>query len=309
MRRRQRHQVKPTAATHFPSLSRGPDVNQNAYMFAEDVHLAVMPIGGRTEKHKNFAVAVEGPTNACERARDVLGGIGRFDRHNLAGMACDAVEEIARQLAWEGQAVFEIIQDDGEVTHVHGFTSKRLVRIPGWFLQIIPRGDRDLWKKKWVIIPAGRIWKLEMPSVLGGRKGYKMVLTRLRRFERLGPHFWKEDLERGDQSKYFNFQQYVMTAEVYYGRVTRTWGWNRRDWSQERSTEFFTFYKMVTFRWAQAVLREHVISEINGLFVRLGMDCILRVSGLPTSDEILGVRGELLSGNISFSRVADIVTI
>ena len=100
-----------------------------------------------------------------------------------------------------------------------------------------------------------------------------------------------------------------MATEIYYGQVTKTWGWNRRDWSQERSTEFFTFYKMVTFRWAQAVLREHVVSEINGLFMRLGMSCILRVSGLPTSDEILRLRGELLSGNISFSRVADIVTI
>ena len=196
MRRRQSHQIKPTAATHFPSLSRGPDLNQNVYMFVEDVHLAAIPIGGRTEKHKNFAVEIEGPTDACERARDVLGEIGRFERHDLAGIACDAVDQIATQLAWEGQAVFEIISDDGGGTHVHGFTSKRLVSFPGWFLQIIPRGDRDLWKKKWVAIPARRIWYLEMPLVLGGRKGYEMVLKKLRRFEHLGPHFWREDLER-----------------------------------------------------------------------------------------------------------------
>lgn len=60
MRRRHPSQAKPTVATRFPSLSRGPDINQNVHMFTQDVHLAVMPMGGRTEKHKDFAVTLEG---------------------------------------------------------------------------------------------------------------------------------------------------------------------------------------------------------------------------------------------------------
>lgn len=309
MGRRQGHQIAPTVATHFPSLSAGIDMNPNAHMFTEDVHLAVMPIGGRTERNKNFAVALEGSPDACERARALLGELAKFDRHDLAGVVCDAVGEIAKHLAWEGCAVYEIIPDDSGITHVHGFTSHRLVRLPGWFLQFIPRGDWEMWKKKWVVISASKIWHLEMPSVLGGQKGYKTALKKLRMFENLGPPFWKKELERGEQSKNFDFQRYVSNSEIYFRQVTKVWGWNRRDWTQDRTTEFYSFYKMVNFRWAQAILREHIISEINILFSRLEMDCKLKVSGLPTSDEIVKVREELLSGSISFSQAADRVAI
>ena len=305
MSRRRNRQVKPTVATHFPSLSRGPDINPNVHMFTQDVQLAVMPIGGRTEKHKEFSVTLEGSQSEREKAEQLIGEIARYDRHDLAGMVCDAVEEVARNLAWEGCAVYEIIPGDGGVAHIHGFTSKRLMRLPGWFLQIIPRGDWKLWDKKWVVIPASKIWYLEMPSVLGGRKEYKKALKKLRRFEHLGPQFWRKDLERREQSKNFDFQRYTRNSEIYYSRVTKAWGWNRRDWSQERSTEFFSFYKMVNFRWAQAVLREHIIDELNSLFARLGMTCELKVSGLPTADDILNTKSELLDGKISFGAASD----
>lgn len=305
MRRRSAREVKPTVATHFPSLSRGPDINQNIHMFTQDVQLAVMPIGGRTEKHKEFAVSLVGSDGDREKAEQLIGEIGRYDRHDVAGMVCDAIEEIARHLAWEGCAVYELIRGDDGLQHIWGFTSKGLWRLPGFFLQIIPRGDWDLWKKKVVVVPASRIWHLEMPSALGGRRAYISVLKRLRRFEHLGPEFWKKDLERGVQSRDFDFQRYARNSEIYYGQVTKTWGWNRRDWSQERCTEFFTFYKMIRFKWAQAMLRVHIVDELNALFARLGIKCELKVVGLPAPTDILQTNSELLEGKISFGAASD----
>lgn len=309
MRRRPRHTSDPTVATHFPSLSRNPDLNQNIHMFTEDVHLAVIPIGGRTEKQKNFTVTLDGKEKECERASYIIGDLGEFDRYDLSGMVCDAVENIARHLAWEGCAVYEIATDDDGEVHVHSFTSKRLVRFPGWFLQIIPRGDWQLWEKKWVIIPASKVWHIEIPLAFGGCKGYRNTLKRLKMFEHLGPPFWKKDIEIGVQSRAFDFQKYVRSTEIYYRRITRTWGWNRRDWSQDRSTEFFAFYKMITFRWAQSVLREHIVTELNNLFNRLGIVCELKVTGLPTPSEILQIRRDLQEGTITFAQASDRVSL
>jgi hypothetical protein len=278
-------------------------------MFIEDVSLAVMPIGGRTKKHKGFAVVLEGEKDTCEQARHLIGEIDTYDRYDLTEMVCDAVNEMARHLAWEGCAVYEIIAADDSTTRLYSFTSKRLVRLPGWFLQVIPRKDWQLWKKKWTLIPSSKIWYFEMPSALGGRSGHKRTLRKLRKFDHLAPRFWRQDLERGEQSKNFDFQQYVKTTEIYFRRVTKKWGWNRRDWSQQWSVEFFNFYKMITFRWAQAVLREHIIAEINRLFSRLGMACELRICGLPTSSEILQVRRELEEGTISFGKAAEAVSV
>jgi len=309
MRRRTIREVQPTVATHFPSLSRGLDMNQNIHMFMQDVPLGVIPIGGRTENHKDFAVSLVGSAEDQEKAQQLIGEIGRYDRHDVAGMVCDAIDEIVRHLAWEGCAVYELIHGEDGSQHIWGFTSKRLWKLPWFFLQAIPRGDWDLWNKKVVVIPVSRVWYLEMPSDLGGRKGYSSVLKRLRRFEHLGPEFWRRGLEHGAQSRDFDFQRYVRNSEIYYGQVTKTWGWNRRDWSQERCTEFFTFYKMIRFKKAQAMLREHVVAELNGLFARLGIKCELQVMGLPTPEAIQQTERELSEGRITFGAASDRVRI
>lgn len=274
-------------------------------MFTQDVPSGVMPIGGRADKQKNFAVSLVGSNEDREKALQLIGEIGRYDRHGIAETVCDAINEIVRHLAWEGCAAYELIHGNDGSQHIWGFTSRRLWKLPGFFLQAIPRGDWDLWKKKVVVIPASRIWYLEMPSALGGRKGYISVLKRLRRFNHLGPEFWRKSLEHGDRSGEFDFQRYVRNSEIYYGQVTKKWGWNRRDWSQERCTEFFTFYKMLRFKRAQAMLREHVVAELNGLFVRLGIKCELQVTGLQTSEDIQQTELELAEGRITFGAASD----
>jgi len=278
-------------------------------MFTEDVHLAVMPIGGRSSKKHEFSITLNGSKEECERAQQLIGNIAQYDRHDLTGSICDAVEEIARRLSWEGCAVYEIIPDESDVPYLYGFTSWNLVRIYGWFLQIIPKGDWELWNKKWVLIQSSKIWCIEMPTTLGGRKGYVGIINKLKRFDLLGPKFWRIDMEYSKQSDGFDFQMYNRNSEIYRSRVTRTWGWNRRDWSQEKTTEFFCFYKMVTFRWAQAVLREHIITELNALLCRLGIDCKIVVSGLPTPHEIKDIRRKLLDGELSFASASDKVSL
>ena len=169
IRNRSLNLVNPTVATHFPSISQGGDLNTNVHMFTEDVHLAVMPIGGRTHNQKSFSVSFEGEQNEREKAVEIIGEIGRFDRHDLAGMVCDAVEEIARLLSWDGCSVFELIKDDNENLHVYGFTTKNLVKLPGYFLQIIPRGDWKLWKPRQATVP-----RLYRYCNSGGRAGWKL---------------------------------------------------------------------------------------------------------------------------------------
>jgi len=274
-------------------------------MFTQDVPLGVMPIGGRTDKHNNFAVSLVGSDEDREKALQLIGEIGRYDRHGITESVCDAIDEIVRHLAWEGFAVYELIQSENGSQHIWGFTSKRLWKLPGFFLQFVPRGDWELLKKKVVFIPASRVWYLEMPSALGGRKGYSDVLKRLGRFEHLGPEFWRKDLEHGVQSKDFDFQRYVRNSEIYCGQVTEVWGWNRRDWSQERCTEFFTFYKMIRFQQAKAMLREHVVAELNALFARLGINCELHITGLPTPEDIRQTERELTEGRITFGAASD----
>ena len=53
-------------------------------------------------------------------------------------------------------------------------------------------------------------------------------------------------------------------------------------------------------KWAQAVLREHIVAELNGLLRELGLQAELVVQGLPTAVSVLSVRERMVRGEISF---------
>jgi hypothetical protein len=302
--------TKPTVARYFQSLgSNHLERNLNVHMFTEDVHLAIMPIGGRSTKQNKFSITFNGSKDECERAQLLIECIARSDRHDHSKNVCNAVEEIGNRLSWEGCAVYEIINNEDDIPYLYGFTSKNLIRLFGWFLQIIPRGDWELWNKKWVLIPHTKIWRIEMPKDLGGRKGYLSIISKLKRFDGMGHKFWREAIEYGKQSTDFDFQKYILNSDIYRSKVTKTWGWNRRDWTQKRTTEFFCFYKMVNFRLAQAVLREHIVNELNILFSRVGIDCKLIVNGLPTASEIKEIRCNLLAGKLTFTTASDAISL
>lgn len=302
---------RPRIASHFPSLSHRDDIDINVHMFTEDVYLAVMPIAGRTEKHPLFSVSFEGEKQDCERAIELCISLAEYERHDPTSVLCDAVSQVATHLAWRGRAVYEIVQDEEDPLkcHLYGFTTQRLYRAPGCYIQWIPAADYDFFKKRFIILPSKDVWEISIPSILGGKRGYSRTLSRLRRFSHLGPAFWRSDLSFQKQTSGFNFQQYVLNSEIYYARATRRWGWTRRDYSQKNNTEFFTYYRIITFKWAQAILREHIINELNRLILRLRLDSKIVVSGLPSTQDILRVRYDLAEGKIRFADANDKVSI
>ena len=297
-------------ATRFPSLSKRLDIGLDVHMFTmftEDIWLKIMPIGGRTKNQENFA-KLQGDKIDCEKAEEIIGelGQGKFDKHDISAMVCDAVDNITRHLAWEGegQVVYEIINDNEQI-YINSFTSKNLIKVFLWYLQIIPPGDWDLWKRKFTLVGKKKIWKVNIPNKLGGVKGFKKVLKRLRKYNQFRPMFYSRDLEREIITKNYDRSKYVRNNEIYCNRITHVWGWNRRDRSQKKCTEFYTFYKMLSFKYAQALLREHIIKEINQLLNRLSIKCELIVTGLPTPKEILQIRSDMQKGDLSFTAALD----
>ncbi len=256
-----------TMARNFHS-SRQFDSDPNVHMFTQDITLGVMPIGGKSSKHKSYAVKIEGDKSETDKAWSIIQQIGGQNRHGLEGSLSDAVEEIAQRLSWEGSAAYELIDSDIDVPYISGFTTKNLFKLKGWYLQIIPKKEWKFWQKKFVIQPSKKIWLITMPSILGGSKTHLKTLKRLKLFNSLGPSFWREDMQNGVIDSNFDFNEFTLENDINRTRITKHWGWNRRDWSQKRSTEFYCFYKLVDYRWSQAVLREFIVKEINKFLKR-----------------------------------------
>lgn len=305
---RQQRNISPSVASYFPGKPSVPEINPDVHMFTEDVHLGIMPIRVYADEQSTFSAILEGNEQDCVKATQMLNDLGEYNKYDLDEIVCDAIENIAKQISWEGCANYEIIID-GDCIYLNWFTSKNLIKIFSWRLQFIPPRSWDYWNKKYSFINENNIWKVSMPRELGGTKGYKKILNKLGKYSHLGPDFYREDLEQGKQNKYYDFMKYVGSSEIYFNKVTRSWGWNRRDWSQKNCTEYYTFHKKIRFRYAQAILREHILEEINSLFRRLSLNCILKVNGIPSSEEILKIGNSMKEGQINFNEAFDKISI
>ncbi len=298
---------KPRVARHFRSLSREIDTNPSAHMFVQDVHIAVMPIGGRFSQERDFSVEIQGSSE--HRAVSILQSLtdgDLFSEPNLKELLSDVVNKIALYLASGGRSVYEIIRDkeNEEAWRLYSFTDRRLFRAFGKCIQIVPKSDRQLWKKFYVIIPKEDIWEIAMPKVLGGFRGYRSILKKLSRFSQIVPSFLMDEMSQQKWPAYFNVKNYEKEKNLFVAKTTTRWGWHMRSSGLRIWTEFYAMYRFITFNWAKACLREHIIKELNHLFCQLQIDAEIVVKGLPTAREILKTRQQMCEGKITFDEAS-----
>jgi hypothetical protein len=311
--RRERHFSRPRlrAVTHFESLQRRLDPLVSSplvSMFTQDVPLAVMPY--RSSGKGAYDSKIVGSDSEVRRAIDLLESVERHRSHGVKEVVASAIREIAQALAWYGLAPYEIwngVKEGGDEEGGIGlswFTPNRLFCFPKFCIQFVPRADQEKWGRSVVILPERILWLVSMPNELGGYRGYQKILARLARFNWTAPPFWQEELGRGlgFTKTNFNFLEYRREIDVYQSRATRKWGWNGRDTSTEKWTEFALFYRIITFKWAQGVLREHILSELNALFRRLNIEAEIQIVGLPSAKEILRLRTAMTEGSISYAK-------
>ncbi|TGD75993.1 hypothetical protein E4634_00095 [Mangrovimicrobium sediminis] len=296
-------------ASHFPSLAREMRINPDSHMFAEDIRLFAMPIRHPAPSSPNYNVNLVGAQSEVSRTKDLLSQFSGYGRHSNEELLIDAIGEIVLSLSHEGRALYEIHQQENGQTTLNQFTSQKLIKLPFYYVQLIPAIDQELWKRKFSKLRSSRVWKIEMPSRLGGYKGYRKILSELGRFDSTGPKYWREELENGTISELFNFSEYSLNRDIYLNRITRAWGWNRRAVSSDRSTEYFTIYKSARFNLSEAILREHIIQELNHLLSKLRIECKIQVTGLPTESGIEEALEQLEKGNIGFEEIVTKITI
>lgn len=291
-----------TPSTHYHER------NVYSHMFREDICLAITPIGAKSRKHPNFSTTLEGKDR--EDALAILDSLSENHRNNLNVTVCGAIDEIAKQLSWLGFATFEIISTDNGSMSLEAITGQNTYKLPLITVQLVPRQDWNTWNKKLTLCPNRKIWRVEIPKLLGGKTEYRKIISNLNKFSSGGsPAFYMKNLENNKNQNFFNIKEYSQKKNISIGRITKNWGWNRRDYSTEHNTEYYTFYRIINFRKAQTAFREHIINEINKLFSRLNITCTLSITGIPSYSDIIKTELLLKAGEIDFSEASQRVSL
>jgi hypothetical protein len=284
-------------ARHFPSLAGEREIHFYEHMFGEDVRNGLVP--WRLANDGTASAKLQGESSQVERARFVLSSLGARHEHDTSSLVFESLQAVGEALSWSGVAHYAIWRLEDGNFELDRFTHRRLVRLPGAYFQFVPAGDLELWKKRVFVVPGRDVWKIGMPSALGGARGYRRLLRRLRYCDHLGPMWWRQELEAGTADPGFGLAEYSKNADLRVRRLTAFWGWTARDMSQKHSTEFYTFHCLLRFRYCQALIREHMVAEVNKLFKHLGISCTLSITGLPKPNDILLLQERMSKGEIT----------
>ncbi|WP_152545527.1 hypothetical protein [Pseudomonas chlororaphis] len=287
----------------FRSLADEHVFHLYAQMFREDIALAVMPIGGRSRGHPNFKAQITGPDSA--KASELLQSLNGDRERNINQSACQAIEKLVKDLVWNGSSLYEIFERE-EKTNIIYISEDRTFFLPWFTVQLVPRADQAEWQVRYAIIRNSNTWRISIPDSLGGKRAYKKTIKALNAITSGAlPEFARIDMNLGIKNSSFSVQEYDLLQTKAVNKATEAWGWNRRDMSSEKQTEYHSAYKRAKFRHAQALLREHITNELNKLFSTLKFDCQLSISGIPTAKEIKLTLKKLEEGEIDFSELYD----
>jgi hypothetical protein len=296
--------------TDFPSkeqairyFSRHEALGQNGEMLREDIGLSILPIRGRSDSLPNFKVYFDGDERqkkfANSLCKDIAWGSLHYDDYDEQGIICEAIESVVGSMAVNGWSVYEILYDkESESVRLSEFSTQNLYKIFRKYLQIT-RNDKDKNPIRFNVLSSNNVWSIEIPKLLGRKRGFQRMMSKIDAYGFV-PDFYMQDIQEQKIASYFNLKKYSKENEIYVGRVTKQWGWDGRGMDRNYTTDFFMFYRKLTFKWAQLVLLNHIIDELNKLFVRLEIRAKIVIEGILSPEEVLEGREKLVSGEKDF---------
>jgi len=292
-------------------------------MLIEDMHLGIMPIGWQPDRFK-FECKIDPESAAVEELLKMGFPTHHGEPRYLTEAICDFVEQTTHILASCGKAFYEIVYtySDEQKTKIDGFRfihviNSNIHNYIGFCWQYVPRDVRDRFtegeedKKRFIWLPRKDMFVLSFPRQLGGAHSLKRTIDQLAWMSKETiPKFSMKDMEFQKQQPGYDFSLYRESQDIFVLKRTKNLGWPARSLSSEKLLEFYQLYRYMCFERAKAILREHIIKELNKALIRVGkkvgFSAKIVLNNCYSAKDIEGYINKLIEGKLQFSETLKI---
>ena len=302
----------------FSSSSADKTPSPSLHMFIEDVQTWIMPYDPDSSSSELGAVFDGNEQDARVVTRICADLAEHSSIHDSPlELVSSAVRRVSQHLVWRGSVAFELpdLRDPSDEEtlsdprrSVRPITGELLFRLPGRVVGIRTAQRRE-WEQALPVVVnrlAKSVWHVSMPRTLGGRIGYRSVRRRLDRYSSIMPAWASRSMATEHERVRFDVTAYARLRHAYVERSSGPFSWDGRNTSLDHQTEFFLFYRTLTFHHALALLRQHIVASLNRLFERqLGLNARIVLTGFRQPADILDIRGRMERGEISFGEAFD----
>ena len=289
------------------------------HMFITDVHTQIMPYGHAPSGSELGAVFDGGEQDARVATR-ICAGLARHSStyNSPLDLVSSAVREVSQHLLWRGSVAYELpnvreVPDEEAAwpqsqRSVRPITGELLFRLPGRVIGI-RTAERREWEEALPVVvnrASSSVWRVSMPRTLGGRIGYVSVLRRINKYPLIMPDWASRSMVAEHERVRFDVAAYARLKNAYIARSSGPLSWGGRDTSLDHQTEFFLFYRTLTFYHALALLRQHIVASFNRMVARqLRLNARIVLTGFLQPADILEVRSRMEKGEIGFGEAFD----
>lgn len=304
----------------------GPDTKYTSmysHMLIEDIHLGIMPIGWQPDRFK-FECRVEPTSPSVEELLKAGFPTHHGDPRYVTEAICDFVDQTTHILICYGKAFYEIVYtySDEDKTKIDGFRFNHVYNsnIHSWFglyWQCIPKAARDRLvdddedKKRFIWLPPKHMFVLSFPRQLGGAHRLRKTIDQLAWVSKETiPKFSMKDMELQKQQPGYEFSLYRENQDIFVMKLTKGLGWPARSLSSEKLLEFYQLYRYLRFERAKAILREHIINELNRTLIqvgkKVGFSAKIILDNCYTAKDVEGFISQLIEGKLQFSEILNV---
>lgn len=291
------------AVTEFPSLARD-ERSFDLFIFLRDTSEHILPTWERGRDRTRPTVTLV-PENE-DLTQSLIELLKPFDHGGWAELTelvssfCDVV---ASCLVQRGEAYVEVIPG----TEISNRPAGLVVlppwivrRVPGAYLQFVPKPDRHAIGRRWTCIPAGRILRIELPKSLGSPREQVRLVRHLDRISNRPPHWAVESWGIGAKSTHFDYEAFAKARRLELERTLVRWG-SMVYGDNDEKTEYFQISRMLLMFRARAELRRVILGALNRLIAPTGSEARLECRGLPETTEIDDGLAKLWAGELPLS--------
>lgn len=289
---------------HFPGASSRfqDEAAERAFLFVRDLPLGILPF--KVDNGGFRASLRSGSEERTTRLVEVLAG-ERYPQGNLTDVLAAFMSDLTQTLAYRGIVHFEVVPlRPGECGRrrfaIERLPVGRVINLGSHYVQVVPKDARNEVGKRAVWLPETRLWIARLPRSLGSPRKHRRLLRSLARVSAMPPSFARSS-PFGSDVPGFDFGTFRLACDAQVEYLTREWGGIPSLHQIEGTSEFYLFARSLQFRGSQALIREQLVSDLNTLLPKLGLDDQLVVSGLPSSGEIAELARLLQAGEIDFA--------
>jgi hypothetical protein len=286
-----------------------------AFLFIRDLKLGILPLSSSLRADE-FSVAVE--PQSTENQDWVRGLLGerRSRRPGLEEIYVDFVEGVVHDLASRGEARYEIVQAEAAQGSSRARATLlrvppgRLFRLPGGYVQMLPKSVTTETGRRWAHIPTSCLWRFTLPTRFGSPRSHRRRIRRLAALKHSVPPFILETGFEALATPGYDFSRYRRAFDRRTEALLRDWGTVMSMPQLKDTSEYYYIRRRIQWHHSQALVREHILRQLNQLLDRrLRSGIRIVISGLPSATEIAEAGARLDRGEIGFAASMDLIRI